>query len=112
MPVKRRLQTTAVLFHTLSIAFSVAAFFFLAAIPLNWFWLFPYVIYINFSDPGSSGDLSRRWELLRSARIWSLFASYFPARLHRSQELPPTRKYVFGVSSSQYVPRKSSNSML
>jgi 2-acylglycerol O-acyltransferase 2 len=28
--------------------------------------------------------------------MWSLFASYFPARLHRSAVLPPTRKYVFG----------------
>jgi 2-acylglycerol O-acyltransferase 2 len=28
--------------------------------------------------------------------VWSLFASYFPARLHRTQELPPTRKYIFG----------------
>ena len=28
--------------------------------------------------------------------MWSAFASYFPARLHRSVELEPTRKYIFG----------------
>ncbi len=28
--------------------------------------------------------------------MWSLFASYFPARLHRSAVLLPTRKYIFG----------------
>jgi hypothetical protein len=28
--------------------------------------------------------------------VWSLFASYFPARLHRSEELQSTRKYIFG----------------
>lgn len=33
---------------------------------------------------------------MRSLPIWSLFAAYFPARLHRSEELPPTRKYIFG----------------
>lgn len=33
---------------------------------------------------------------MRRLKVWSLFASYFPARLHRSQELEPTRKYIFG----------------
>ena len=33
---------------------------------------------------------------IRGSKIWSLFGSYFPARLHRSQELEPTRKYIFG----------------
>lgn len=42
------------------------------------------------------GTLSLRTEALRKSKLWSLFASYFPARLHRSEELPPTRKYIFG----------------
>lgn len=29
-------------------------------------------------------------------KVWSLFASYFPARLHRTTTLPATRKYIFG----------------
>ena len=33
---------------------------------------------------------------MRSSKLWSAFASYFPARLHRSVELEPTRKYIFG----------------
>ena len=33
---------------------------------------------------------------MRSSKFWSLFASYFPARLHRTVELQPTRKYIFG----------------
>ena len=28
--------------------------------------------------------------------MWSAFASYFPARLHRTVALEPTRKYIFG----------------
>ncbi|XP_077661297.1 uncharacterized protein AFUA_7G03700 [Aspergillus fumigatus Af293] len=33
---------------------------------------------------------------MRSLSIWSLYASYFPACLHRSEALLPTRKYIFG----------------
>ncbi|MCJ1397111.1 diacylglycerol O-acyltransferase 1 [Xylographa trunciseda] len=96
VPLKRRLQTLVVLWHTLSIVILLTTFFFLCAIPIFWPLLFPYVLYLLFSTAGHSGTLSRRSQLLRSSPIWSLFASYFPARLHRSQVLPPTRKYIFG----------------
>jgi 2-acylglycerol O-acyltransferase 2 len=96
VPLHRRLQTLVVLFHTLCIALSVSAFFFLCAIPIFWPLLIPYLIYCMTSNASTSGILSHRSDLLRRLPVWSLFASYFPARLHRSQELPPTRKYIFG----------------
>ena len=96
VPLQRRLQTLAVLFHTLCIALSVSAFFFLCAIPLFWPLLIPYMIYCMVSKAATSGTLSHRSDFLRGLPFWSLFASYFPARLHRTQELPPTRKYIFG----------------
>ena len=96
VPVQRRLQTLLVLAHTLCIATFLTTFFLLAAIPLTWPLLIPYLVYILFSNAGTSGTLSHRSNLLRSSSVWSLFASYFPARLHRSAPLPPTRKYVFG----------------
>jgi len=96
VPLKRRLQTLAVLSHILSIPFFFGAFLFLGAIPLFWPILFPYTIYVLLSGEGHSGTLYRRSEWLRSAQWWSLFASYFPMRLHRSEELPSTRKYIFG----------------
>ncbi|KAH6612574.1 diacylglycerol O-acyltransferase 2A [Boeremia exigua] len=96
VPLQRRLQTCAVLMHTLSIVGSLAIFFFLCSIPLLWPILLPYTIYVLFSNAGTSGELSFRSERLRRLKVWSLFASYFPARLHRSQELEPTRKYIFG----------------
>jgi 2-acylglycerol O-acyltransferase 2 len=82
--------------HTLSIAGSLTIFFFLCSIPLLWPILLPYLIYVLFSNAGTSGELSLRSDRLRRLPVWSLFASYFPARLHRSQELEPTRKYIFG----------------
>ncbi|KAI9800615.1 MAG: diacylglycerol O-acyltransferase 1 [Piccolia ochrophora] len=96
VPLKRRLQTLVVLIHTLSIALSLSLFFFLCAIPIFWPLLLPYTIYCLLSPAGTSGTLTRRSHVLRSLPIWSLFASYFPARLHRSEPLPATRKYVFG----------------
>ena len=96
VPLQRRLQTCAVLMHTLSIVGSLAIFCFLCAIPLLWPILLPYTVYVLFSNAGTSGELSFRSERFRRLKVWSLFASYFPARLHRSQELEPTRKYIFG----------------
>lgn len=96
IPLKRRLQTLLVLAHTLSVAGLLTTFFLLCAIPLFWPILVPYLLYIILSAAPHSGNLSHRSKFLRSLKIWSLFASYFPARLHRSAELPPTRKYVFG----------------
>ncbi|CAN9184078.1 unnamed protein product [Alternaria alternata] len=96
VPLQRRLQTLAVLMHTLSIVGGLAIFFFLCSIPLLWPILLPYTVYVLFSNAGTSGELSFRSDRLRRLPVWSLFASYFPARLHRSQELEPTRKYIFG----------------
>lgn len=48
------------------------------------------------SNAGTSGTLKYRSNFLRGLPVWSLFASYFPARLHRTAELAPTRKYIFG----------------
>ena len=96
IPLQRRLQTLVVLLHTLCIAISVSIFFFLCAIPLFWPLLIPYMIYCLTSKASTSGSHSHRLEFMRRSPIWSLFASYFPARLYRTQELPPTRKYIFG----------------
>ncbi|OAX83444.1 hypothetical protein ACJ72_02191 [Emergomyces africanus] len=93
----RRLQTLVVLYHTISIPIFLTAFFFSCAIPLFWPLLLPYLVYISlFSNTATSGTLVRRSQFLRSLRIWNYFASYFPARLHRSVPLPATRKYIFG----------------
>ncbi|KAI9924163.1 hypothetical protein AWENTII_008457 [Aspergillus wentii] len=95
--IERRLQTFAVLCHTLTIAIFLTCFFFTCAIPLFWPFLLPYLVYISlFSTAATSGTLRGRSNFLRSLRAWSLYASYFPARLHRSEHLIPTRKYIFG----------------
>jgi 2-acylglycerol O-acyltransferase 2 len=96
IPLQRRLQTGVVLLHTLCIAGGISLFLFLCAIPILWAIIVPYMIYVMFSKAGTSGELSYRSERWRKSKIWSLFAGYFPARLHRTTELSPTRKYIFG----------------
>lgn len=96
IPFERRLQMGAVLFHSLTIAGLVALFFFFAAIPLTWPLLVPYLIHLSFSTVASDGSLRYRSEFMRSLPIWKLFAGYFPAELHKTHDLDPTRKYIFG----------------
>lgn len=85
-----------VLFHTLSPMLGAAFFFFLCAVPLFWPIILPYLIFIMNSKAATSGTLNHRSEKLRNSSIWEYFAGYFPATLHRTAELPPTRKYLFG----------------
>lgn len=95
--IERRLQTLLVLCHTLTIPIFVTFFFFTCAIPLFWPLLLPYLVYISlFSTAPTSGTLSGRSNFLKSLPVWSMYASYFPARLIRSEPLPSTRKYIFG----------------
>ncbi|KZL68212.1 diacylglycerol O-acyltransferase 2B, partial [Colletotrichum tofieldiae] len=96
VPFQRRLQTGAVLFHGLSILTFVSVFFFLAAIPFTWPLLVPYLIHLSLSSVASNGNLTYRSEWLRSLPIWKFFAEYYPAELHKTHDLPPTRKYIFG----------------
>ena len=97
MPVKRRLQTVAVLWHTVCIPLLLSFFFLLCSIPLTWPLFIPYLIYtLLISEEATNGTLKRRSQWLRSSKFWSGFASYFPARLHRTVELEPNRKYIFG----------------
>ncbi|KAK3642769.1 diacylglycerol O-acyltransferase 1 [Elasticomyces elasticus] len=96
VPLQRRLQTCMVLLHTLSIAGGLALFFLLCTVPLLWPILLPYLLYVLLSRASIDGRLSQRSEWCRRSKVWSLFAGYFPARLHRTEELVATRKYVFG----------------
>ena len=96
VPLKRRMQTFMVLLHTLSICLTLGYFFWACAIPLFWPLLIPYLFIVLTSKASTDGSLSTRSPWFRRQKIWSLFASYFPARLHRTTELPPTRKYIFG----------------
>jgi 2-acylglycerol O-acyltransferase 2 len=96
IPVNRRLQTVAVAMHSLSIAGLVSFFFFLCAIPLTWPILIPYLLHMLISNAAGDGQLRFRSERFRHMAAWRFFADYFPAKLHKTHDLPATRKYIFG----------------
>lgn len=96
VPLRRRLQTGAVLFHCMSIVVLVSLFWFTCANPLMWPILIPYLLHLTFSAAAVDGKLKYRSEYLRSLPLWKLFAGYFPIRLHKTFDLDPKRRYVLG----------------
>ncbi|KAL2122455.1 hypothetical protein VTJ04DRAFT_2910 [Mycothermus thermophilus] len=96
IPFRRRLQIFVVMIHCLSIAIGVSVFFWFCAIPLFWPLVIPYLIHILTSKAATDGTLRSRSERFRRWRIWNYFADYFPIRLHKTHDLAPTRKYIFG----------------
>lgn len=55
-----------------------------------------YLIYLLFATDGVDGKLRSRREWVRRLPIWMYFAEYFPAKLHKTHDLIPTRKYILG----------------
>jgi 2-acylglycerol O-acyltransferase 2 len=96
VPMRRRSQTAAVLFHCMSIATFVSAFWLICANPLAWPIIIPYLIHLALSTAGTNGNLTYRSEWVRSLKLWKLFAGYFPMKLHKTHDLPTDRKYIFG----------------
>lgn len=96
VPLKRRLQTLVVLMHCMCIALTVSVFFALSANPFFWPLLLIYLLHCLSSKAATDGTLKYRSEWFRKSYLWHLFAGYFPAKLYKTHELPPTRKYIFG----------------
>jgi 2-acylglycerol O-acyltransferase 2 len=95
-PFGRILGIAILTFHSLCIPFFIALFLYLATIRFLWVLLIPYAISLYLFKGHEAGNLPLRSKALRSSLIWSFFASYFPATLHRSAPLSPDRKYIFG----------------
>ncbi|KAI1826420.1 diacylglycerol acyltransferase-domain-containing protein [Xylaria intraflava] len=96
VPFKRRGQTLVVLMHSLSIIGTVSIFFGFCANPLVWPLLLLYLLHVLSSKAATDGSLKYRSEWFRKSYVWYFFADYFPARLHKTHDLPATRKYIFG----------------
>ncbi|KAI5925234.1 diacylglycerol acyltransferase-domain-containing protein [Camillea tinctor] len=96
VPLKRRAQTLAVLIHSLCMVTTVTIFFALCANPFAWPLLLIYLLHVLSSKAATDGSLRYRSDWFRKSYLWRLFAGYFPAKLHKTYELPPTRKYIFG----------------
>ncbi|KAH8551968.1 diacylglycerol acyltransferase type 2A [Umbelopsis sp. PMI_123] len=96
VPLKRRLQTLAVLLWCSMMPICMFIFFFLCSIPiLLWFPIIMYLTWILVWDKApENGGRSIRW--LRNAFWWKLFADYFPAHIVKEEDLDPSKNYIFG----------------
>lgn len=96
IPLRRRLQTAAVLLHEFTIPLAISLFWFLLAIPLTWPVLLPYLLFCLFSAAHVNGSSPhRRSRFLRALPLWRLYTSYFPLRLHKTVDLDPAQNYIF-----------------
>ncbi|KAI5122490.1 hypothetical protein M0805_001399 [Coniferiporia weirii] len=95
IPPVRRLQTLSVAFYELLIPIMYSVFFFLCSYPPLWPLILTYVIWMYFIDKSPEyGGRSSQW--VRSMRIWTYFAEYYPASMKKEQDLPADRPYIFG----------------
>ncbi|KAH3683598.1 hypothetical protein WICPIJ_005445 [Wickerhamomyces pijperi] len=91
IPISRRLQTAAVLWHTVSIPAFISFVLFLIGIPMFWIFLAIYIIYNIFDLTPSNGKVTRRYSnFFRDLQIWKYYCQYFPIRLHKTVDLVPT----------------------
>lgn len=89
----------AVLYYCFSFGYFVhcwvAAFLLCRAVPVLWPLLLAYVFFAL--GPRNAAAMDGSWPTpFRRWRMWKLVARYFPAALHTTAALPPTRPYLFG----------------
>ncbi|KAF9351936.1 diacylglycerol O-acyltransferase 1 [Mortierella sp. NVP85] len=95
LPIKRRMQTAAVLLWISALAVTTVTFFYLCTIKYLWPLIIIYLLWILMYDraPEYGG---RRSNLLRNWVGWTYFAQYFPMTLIKEADLDPSKNYIFG----------------
>ncbi|CAD5111251.1 DgyrCDS579 [Dimorphilus gyrociliatus] len=101
LPLKRRLQTAAVMHYPLGLIFVPFLSLFLAyylLMTIIW-WIVPaylaWMVYdIAICKTSSRGG--RRIEYFRHLKIWKYFRDYFPITLIKTADLDPSRNYIMG----------------
>ncbi|CAN7938553.1 unnamed protein product, partial [Ixodes hexagonus] len=99
IPLKRRMQTLAVIFCAsvffLGGPWGISLFAFLVFYTPFWWAALLYVVWMVYDiktpkHGGRPNDWVRRW------RVWSYARDYYPASLVKTAELDPERNYIFG----------------
>ncbi|CEP60133.1 diacylglycerol O-acyltransferase LALA0_S01e03774g [Lachancea lanzarotensis] len=90
-PWRRRLQTLAVAWHVGSFVY-ISAFAMLAlANPIMWILMIPYMGYYAMDRSPANGNVTRRYSpWFRSLSFWHYYCAYYPIRLHKTADLPPS----------------------
>lgn len=94
-PLKRRLQTFSVMWHTISIPMFCCIFLFVLSLgSLAWvFVVLPYFVWfygIDLHTPTNGKVVYRVKDWMRNLILWEWFVDYFPIRVYKTCELEPT----------------------
>lgn len=94
-PLKNRLETVGVIWHTICIPFFIIVF--LLVLLVGWVaWagvVLPYYVWwygFDLHTPTNGKAVYRTRAWMRNLIIWEWFVNYFPIRFHKSVELEPT----------------------
>ncbi|ORX82749.1 diacylglycerol acyltransferase [Basidiobolus meristosporus CBS 931.73] len=93
IPLRRRRQTTAVAFWVYLLPLCLGCFLILL-IPTLWPLLAMYLAWLYLDDAPSTGG--RSWEFWRRSKIWKWYCEFFPVALVKTEELDPSKNYIFG----------------
>jgi 2-acylglycerol O-acyltransferase 2 len=94
VPLHRRRQTAALLLWVALLPLCLFIFFYLSTYPSWWPFLLIYLIYLYYDVAPEHGGRKIDW--VRRWRIFRWLADYFPITIKKTEELDPTRNYVFG----------------
>jgi hypothetical protein len=99
IPFVRRVQTLCALQWVLTFLFGGfgSLFFTIYLLFTRYFWVPVIYILWYFYDRNSAetGGHYIRW--IRECSVWKKMGEYFPAKLHKTAELDPTKSYIFGL---------------
>ncbi|ODV94965.1 hypothetical protein PACTADRAFT_50802 [Pachysolen tannophilus NRRL Y-2460] len=92
IPLERRLQTLALVWHTCTIPILTSFFFLSLAIPQFWPLITIYLLFYFFWDETASNGEAfyRRSDYMRNLRLWKYYVDYFPIKIHKTCDLEPT----------------------
>lgn len=116
-PFHRRLETTIVLWHTVSIPCFATLFLIFLGIPVLWLITIPYLIYFYFNKSYKNGGVVKRYSnTFRNLKAWKFFCDYYPITIFKTIDLEPTfteieiindyyNFYLFKIKKNPYKKR-------
>lgn len=48
-------------------------------------------------DAGTSGNRRTGSEWMRNWKVWEYYINYFPAKIHKTVDIPADRNYIFAI---------------
>ncbi|XP_040828805.1 2-acylglycerol O-acyltransferase 3-like [Ochotona curzoniae] len=95
---KQRLEALSAFYHVIIVCLAPCSTYLLIYLLFTRLWsltvLYLMWLYLDRDTPSRGG---RRWEWLRTWRIWKQQRDYFPIKLVKTAELPPNQNYVLGA---------------